>query len=251
MNSDSPSDLFTRSSARQRGRRPVGLLSLAAVTCLAIAVAAGAAHADLVRKPTAAQRTAAAAQAVAARWRSWPAGRIFPSTLAYSTTLLTAETASRVGIAPQSSCASALDPALVRLSARDQCRAALRATYVDQLQGVLYTIGVLAFPSPHYATAFAAGLPASAATAIPLHALALPGTASSLFTDAARQEATARHGGPFVILTVAGYADGQPAGSGQEARPAVFAPAMQLAGELIGALTRPETVNCASPAWSC
>jgi hypothetical protein len=220
--------------------------------CLAVAVAAGAAaHADLARKPTAAQLAAAAAQAVAARWRDWPAGRIFPSTLAYSTALLTSETATRVGIAPQASCTSALEPALAQLAARDLCMAALRATYVDQLQGVLYTIGVLAFPSTHYATAFAAGLPASAATTIPLGALALRGTASSLFSAAARQEATARHDGPFVVLTVAGYADGQPAGPGQEARPAAFAPAAQLAGELIGALTRPVTVNCASPAWSC
>ena len=35
------------------------------------------------------------------------AGRIFPSTLAYSTALLTSETATRVGIAPQASCTSA------------------------------------------------------------------------------------------------------------------------------------------------
>jgi hypothetical protein len=254
MTSDVPSDLSTPpgTSARRRGRRPIVLLSLAAVLFLSVAVAAGtAAHADLVRKPTEAQRAAAAAQAVAARWRSWPAGRIFPSTLTYATSLLTNETASRVGIAPQSSCASALDPALGRLAARDQCRAALRATYLDELQGVLYTIGVLAFPGPHNAAAFAAGLPGSAATPFPLRALAQPGTPSSLFSASAVQEATARHDGPFVVLTVAGYADGEPAGSGQETRPGVFAPATRLASELIGPLARPVTVNCASPAWSC
>ncbi len=228
------------------------LLLLAAMVCLAVAVAAGtAAHADLARKPTAAQRAAAAAEAVADRWRSMPAGRIFPATLSYSTSLLTTETASRVGIAPQASCTEAIDPALARLAARDHCKAAVRATYLDQLQGVVYTIGVLAFPSPRDAGAFAAQLPAGFAKSIPLRALALPDTASSRFSPRARQATTVGHVGPFVVLTVAGYADGQPAGAGQEARPSVFAPAAELAGEVIGPMTRPVTVNCASREWSC
>jgi hypothetical protein len=227
-------------------------LSLAAVVCLAVAVAAGtAAHAELVRKPTAAQRAAAVTAAVAARWSSWPAGRIFPSALGYSTSLLTTETASRVAIGPQSGCTSAIDPVLARLAARDQCRAALRATYLDQLQGVLYTVGVLAFPSARYAAAFTAGLPALGAATVPLRALALPGTASSRFSATARQAATVHHDGPFVVLTVAGYADGQPAGAGQQRRLSVFAPAAQLAGEVIGPLARPVAVTCASPVWSC
>jgi hypothetical protein len=243
----------------RRGRRPVVLLSLAAMACLVVAVAAGtAAHADLARKPTASQRAAAAAEAVADRWRSMPAGRIFPATLSYSTSLLTTETANRVGIAPQASCAEAIDPALARIAARDHCKAAVRATYLDELQGVVYTIGVLAFPSPRAAGAFAAQLPAgsaqlpaSSAKSIPLLALALPDTASSRFSPRARQATTVGHVGPFVVLTVAGYADGQPAGTGQEARPSVFAPAAQLAGEVIGPMTRPVTVNCASREWSC
>lgn len=235
----------------RRGRRPVVLLLLAAMVCLAVAVAAGtAAHADLARKPTAAQRAAAAAEAVADRWRSMPAGRIFPATLSYSTSLLTTETASRVGIAPQASCTEAIDPALARLAARDHCKAAVRATYLDQLQGVVYTIGVLAFPSPRDAGAFAAQLPAFAKS-IPLRALALPDTASSRFSPRARQATTVGHVGPFVVLTVAGYADGQQGRSGQEARPSVFAPAAELAGEVIGPMTRPVTVNCASREWSC
>jgi hypothetical protein len=134
----------------------------------------------------------------------------------------------------------------------------VRATYLDQLQGVVYTIGVLAFPSPRDAGAFAAQLPAGSAQlsadsakSIPLRALALPDTASSRFSPRARQATTVGHVGPFVVLTVAGYADGQPAGAGQEARPSVFAPAAQLAGEVIGPMTRPVTVNCASREWSC
>jgi hypothetical protein len=227
------------------------LLSLAAAVCLVIAIAAGlAARSDLTRKPTTAQRAAAAAKAIADRWRDWSAGRIFPATLSYSTSLLTTETASRVGVASQVSCGSAIQPSLDRLAASDHCQAGLRATYVDQLDGVVYTVGVLAFPNSRDAGAFADRLPGHAEP-ISLLPLALPDTASSQFGPAAGQAATASHSGPFVVLTVAGYADGQPAGAGQQARPGIFAPAAQLASEVIGPLTRPVTVNCASPAWSC
>jgi hypothetical protein len=228
------------------------LLSLAAAVCLAVAVVAGvAARADLTRKPSIAQRAAAAAQAVADRWRDWPAGRIFPVTLSYSTSLLTTETASRVGVAPQVSCSSAVVPHLAGLAAGEHCRAGLRATYLDELDGVVYTIGVLAFPNSRDAGAFAARLAARQAGPISLLPLALPDTASSQFSPAAGQAATASHDGPFVVLTVAGYADGEPAGAGQQARSSIFAPATQLAGEVIGPLNRPVTVNCASRAWSC
>jgi hypothetical protein len=84
-----------------------------------------------------------------------------------------------------------------------------------------------------------------------LQALALPGTASARFSPEARQAATARRDGPFVVLTAAGYADGEPAGAGQEAHPAIFGPAAQLAAAIIAPLTQPVTVNCQSPEWSC
>ena len=93
-----------------RPRRGRALLAVAALACVAVAVVAGtAAHAALVREPTGAQRSAAAATAVTGRWHTWAAGRIFPATLSYSTSLLTTETAARAGIAPGSGCAAALD----------------------------------------------------------------------------------------------------------------------------------------------
>lgn len=238
--------------ARRSGRGPLVALCVAAIACLAVAITAGiAAHAQLVRQPDAAQKSAAAAQAVAGRWRSWPAGRIFPATLSYDTQLLTTETANRVGISAASRCATALDANFAALAAGDRCMAGLRAAYLDQLQGVVYTVGVLAFPSARLAAAFWAGLHSTAGGAVPLRALALPGTATARFSASARQAATAMHDGPFVVLTVAGYADGQPAGAGQEPRLSVFAPAAQLASEVAGPLSRPVTVDCASPAWSC
>jgi hypothetical protein len=127
----------------------------------------------------------------------------------------------------------------------------VRATYEDQLQGVLFTAGVLAFPTPARAAAFAQAI---AADPLPagLHALAFPRTASARFNDAARQAATRRQAGPYVVLTVAGYADGRPTTAQRSKRTsAVFAPASQLATAILTPLAKPVTVNCANPEWSC
>jgi hypothetical protein len=244
--------LVAPSVRRRPGVLAMACLALTVVGCLVAAAAAGeAAHAALTRKPTAAQRSAAAAAAVARRWRSWPAGRIFPATLPYRTVLPTTETASRIGISPADSCTVAVDATLRLLAVRQHCLAALRATYVDELQGVVYTVGVLAFPGAGRAASFLAGLPADRNNISGLRALAFPGTASGRFTDAARQAATASREGPFVVLTVAGYADGRPAAFTQERRSSVFAPAVQLAAEIIGPLNTAPTVNCTRREWSC
>lgn len=235
-------------------RRPLRALAaiVTAACCLAVAIVAGTtAHAELTSKPTSSELSAAAAQAVADRWRSWPAGRIFPAGLGYSTNLLTQETARRLGISPSATCAASIDATLGRLARRDGCRAALRATYVDELQGVVYTVGVLAFASPRRAAAFARGLPRGQASVTGLRAEAFPGTASATFTDAARQASTAVQQGTYVVLAVAGYADGRPAAVTAERRSSAFAPAAQLAAEIIGPLTAPVQVNCASREWSC
>ncbi len=253
MTSDDLSDVSHPAVATPRRRwRAVTALIATGLVSLAIAVAAGVgACSAATRGPTAAQRAAAAAIAVADRWRTWPAGRIFPATLTYSTNLLTTEQASRVGIAPQSTCASAVDPVAARLAAREHCQAGLRATYLDQLGGIVYTVGVLAFPTSRLAAAFAARLPSGRGRGFALRALALPGTASVLFTPQARQTATSKVAGPFVVLTVAGYADGEPTGPGQQPRTGIFAPASQLAAEVASPLARVVPVNCSKPQWEC
>jgi hypothetical protein len=250
---DLPVDPGPSGSAPRGGRRRApAVLITAAVCCLAVVVAASlVAVRTATRKPTAAQLASAAAKAVAQRWRSWPAGRIFPEELAYSTDLLTTETAGRVAISPQDQCALAVEPAVAALATHDHCLAGLRASYVGQLGGIVYTVGVLAFPSARLADSFASRLAATSAPAMPLRSLAVAGTATALFSPAARQSAIARHAGPFVVLTVAGYADGEPKGAGQQARPSVFAPATQLAAEILRPLIRPQEVNCASEEFSC
>lgn len=216
-------------------------VAAAAACCLVVAVLAGAqARTRPVRPPTAAQRSAAAAAAVAQRWRTWPAGRIFPARLGYTTPLGTRETARRAGIAAGSGCAAALDSSLAGQAARDGCQAALRATYADELQGVVYTAGVLVFAAPSRAAAFlravaghlrASGSGPGAAGPQPvarrrgeqadfsvpmtaesprygLRAHVVAGTAAARFGSAARQVMTGRQQDGYVVLTVAGYADG-------------------------------------------
>lgn len=226
------------------------ITAVAGSVCLAVTIIVwSAARAELTRPPTAAELAAAARAAVAARWQVWQAGRIFPQALTYTTDLLTQEKAEREGIAPGHGCPAALAGPTAVAARHDGCLAALRATYAGQLQGIVYTVGVLAFPGHSRAVAFARAasrdpLPAG------LRAFPLAGTASALFTDAARQAAAVRQEGPYVVLTVAGYADGRPAGVG-ERRPSVFAPSGQLAEDLLRPLAALPVVHCGAPGWAC
>jgi hypothetical protein len=225
---------------------------LVALGCLAMAIVTGAAAIAVATKgATPAERAAAAAAAVADRWRSWPAGKIFPAKLSYDTALLTSETATRIAISARDACAAAVNASLRELAIRDHCRAGLRATYQDQLQGIVYTIGILAFPDSRDATSFTASLRAADERLIALRTLALPGTASGRFSNAAREVGTMHRSGPFVVLTVAGYADGRAAAATAERRAEIFQPAAQLAIDVISPLAAPATVNCGSGPWSC
>jgi hypothetical protein len=234
-----------------RGRAVAGRVALA-VSCLIAALAL----AQLARNlqtavPTAAQRRAAERTAVADRWRSWPAGRIFPATLGYSTALATTETATRVGIAPADSCVAALSRAADAAASRAGCVAVLRASYVDEPQGVVYTVGVLAFGRTSQAAAFVRQLASVGGSAAGLRALALAGTATARFTDAVRQLGSVRQAGPFVVLSVAGYADGLPVARAGQRRPSVFAPASQLAAEVARPLLAAAVVDCTTRQWAC
>src|SRR5262249_20216480 len=105
------------------------------------------------------------------------------------------------------------------------------------------------FPTARRAAAFAAGLSADHSGVFALSALAVPGTASSLFSPQARQAATSRQAGPFVILTVAGYAHRQPTGGRPRPRRHTFPPAAPPAAASARPLTVPVPVNCRTPQW--
>ena len=132
-----------------------------------------------------------------------------PATLPYHSELSNRESARRAGISPASSCAAALDAAVAETARRDGCQTVLRASYLDQLGGVVFTIGVLAFPTrgrrPPSWPATRPPRARSAGCARPPS----PGTDAASFDDAARQAALSRPDGPYAVLTVAGYADGR------------------------------------------
>lgn len=246
-----PDGAAGRSGSRRRLAVTLAV-AVAAVVCLVAGVISGRrAYTEMTRKPTQAELSAASSAGVASRWERVPAGQIFPASLGYETGLLTQETAQRIGIATGHGCASAVDTAVAVLAGRYGCRAGLRATYLDELGGVTYTLGVLAFPDPRDALRFYVRYPSGQFPVSGLQALALPGTPAAAFTDVARQAATAAQFGPYIVLSVSGYADGRPAAATDERRASVFSPATQLASEVGMPLDRPVSVNCQAREWSC
>lgn len=230
----------------------VGVCATVALIGIAMAVvAADRAHTERVRRPTSAEISAAAAAGVAQRWERVPAGVIFPASIRYTSDLSTRETASRVGIAPDTSCAAALDGTLRRQAESDGCVGGMRADYTGELNGSVYTLGVLAFPTAGKADHFYNAVPAGGYPATGLHALAVRGTAAALFRDSARQLSAVQVDGPYVVLAVAGYADGRPATADGEHRDWVFVPISQLVSAIAAPLAKPVAVRCGSSEWTC
>ncbi|HEX6449557.1 MAG TPA: S8 family serine peptidase [Trebonia sp.] len=203
------------------------------------------------RKPTAVELSAAGAIGAAQRWEREPAAEIFPASFGYTTDLQTKETATRLAIGAGRDCAAAIDGTLSRLASQDGCAAGIRATYADALGGTVYTVGVLAFPDAADAAAFYNHVPVAPFPATGLHALAVAGTAAARFTDSARQALAAQLSGSYVVLAVAGYADGRPASASDERRDAVFDPASDLTAAVGGPLGKPVPVRCGGAEWSC
>lgn len=236
----------------------VAALAVGCCYLLTTGVAMTGAWTTLNREPTNAELQAAANREVARRWQAWPADRIFPGRIPYSPAGDHSEYASRTGIVPDTGCAQAVDEEIAATIARHGCRAVLRATYVDQLQGVVITVGVVAFPDPWKADRAHKELPGSqgpgeSRTVRPaLHAAGFPGTASAKFTDEARQDRTIDRGGPYVVLTTSGQADGRPASVIKRERPGEpFAPAPQLAHAIARSLSAKALPDCDDPEWEC
>lgn len=119
------------------------------------------AWATLNREPTNAELQRAANKEVARRWQAWPARRIFPDRVPYAPLEGHSEYASRTGIVPDTGCDQGVDPEIAATLARHGCKAVLRATYVDQLEGVAVTVGVVAFADPFRADRAYRELPGS------------------------------------------------------------------------------------------
>src|SRR5260370_21737665 len=223
-----------------------------AAASLGVAVqAARHANAESTRGPPRAGVAAAGRRAVAQRWGRLRPSQISPARIAYSSDLLTSETATRLGIGRAVSCSQALDVTLQAAARAAGCVAVLRAGYADELGGTVYTVGVVAFPDAAAAHQFAAAGPQRKYPATGLRVLTLPGTTAALFTDQARQSAAIQVTGPYVVLAVAGYADGRPASTATEPRGSVFLPTGQLVTAVVAPLAVPPQVRRRTAEVTC
>ncbi|WP_067633733.1 hypothetical protein [Actinomadura latina] len=228
-------------------RRTAALVAASACATV-FAVAAVRLSAELTRGPTPAERAAAAAAEPAGRYRTWPAGRIFPAEIPYTLGQSAPETARRVGIGTDTRCETAADDALVRSLTSRGCRAVLRATYLDQAQGLAVTVGVVVFPDERSAREAVAWFP-DGEPRPGLRALPFADSVAARFGDAARQTSAAAQRGPYVVAATAGYADGRPALRGAQADLAELAP--QLVRGVLRPLATPATVRCGEREWRC
>jgi len=119
-------------------------------------------------------------------------------------------TAQRIGIARQATCNAATDPAAARVLDRQGCQAVLRATYVDSTGSLVVTVGVAVLPSAAAAGTVAATLPHSGRPGAGVRAVAFSQTLASSFGGRQRQLSWVVSDGPYLIMSVAGYADGRP-----------------------------------------
>jgi hypothetical protein len=165
---------------------------------------------ELTRKATKAEQSAALNKEIASRWQRLPAGKIFPATVSYTDTNGGQLTLTRVGIVPQTSCRSALDPTAFQQVRPYGCAAMLRATYVDAAGTQAVTVGIAVFPSALAAQEAQGGLQ-SASSGAGLYAAPIAGTIADTFGNAQRGASDAQVAGAYVVLYTAGYTDGMPA----------------------------------------
>jgi hypothetical protein len=173
----------------------------------------------LPRHFSAAQQQRIMAWEVSKRWRTLPAGDIFPATVRYDLTALDLQDitsvslqAARVGIAPQASCDGATDPGAARVLDAHGCQAVLRATYTDESATYVVTVGVAVLGSAAQAAAAEAALPPEKDSAVSpgLESASFAGTPAGSFGNEERQVTFSKAAGPYVIMYAAGYADGRP-----------------------------------------
>jgi hypothetical protein len=175
----------------------------------------------LPRTFTAAQQRQIVAWEMARRWRTTPAGKIFPADARYRLSGFAlnagselALTAHRLGIARQATCAAGTDAAAARVLDRLGCEAVLRATYADSTSSLLVTVGVAVLPGSATARQAVRDLAAAGGgrgkLQPGLRPAAFPGTLAARFGDRQRQLNWDGSAGPYLIMSTVGYADGRP-----------------------------------------
>jgi hypothetical protein len=203
---------------RRHGGWRLGLtvLGLLAGTAGLAASAAGVSAQLLPRKFTPAEQQRIMAWETSGRWRTLPAGKIFPTSVTYQVpgVSFAAVTelplvARRVGIAKQATCAAAADPAAAKVLTADRCAAIVRATYADETDSMLVTVGVAVLPSNNAARSAASQL-SSGSPHPGVRVAPFGGTLAGKFTNRQRQLSWSMSEGPYLIMSTAGYSDGRP-----------------------------------------
>ncbi|HEX3390762.1 MAG TPA: hypothetical protein VHT94_17125 [Streptosporangiaceae bacterium] len=161
------------------------------------------------------QQQQLAAWEIGKRWRTWPAGRIFPSVIPYEVPATALDSgspaqlsATRIGIAPAVSCSSATGLKARPVLAAQHCTTVLRATYRDSTGAFAITVGIAVLPSPGQASHALRALHARAAS-VGVRAVPFGHTLAASFSDAARQLSDITATGPYLIMSTVGYADGR------------------------------------------
>ena len=179
--------------------------------------AAGVSAQLLPRRFTVSQQQQIVGWEMQRRWRTMSAGEIFPATISYqlppgaldATSGLSLK-AYRVGISRVTSCAAASDPAAGRVLAAGRCTAMVRATYADETDSMLVTVGVAVMRGADAAKSAATTLSAAQPPEPGVRPASFRSTLARAFGSRQRQLSWAVSSGPYVIMSTAGYADGTP-----------------------------------------
>jgi hypothetical protein len=199
-------------------RRAVALILLAAGLCGLAVSAAGVVSQLVPRRFSSVQERQIMTWEIARRWRTYPAGRIFPAAVSYQIPAAVLDSgkgltlqAPRLGIARQASCARVAGPAAGRILVHYRCSAVLRATYVDASGSMVATVGVAVLPNVNAAFKVVSALTkASGLADRSVRPFAVHGTAAAGFTEPKVQLIGATDQGTYVIMSVVGFTDGRP-----------------------------------------
>jgi hypothetical protein len=222
----------------------LGVLGLGALGGGGFAVAR-----ELTRPPTSAELNAASATEGQLRWRLRSAGEIFPATVAYSIgSTSDPELAHRIGIAPVTSCAQALDREVADVAAKHGCATVLRATYVDQSGTLLVTVGIVAL-ADNGANAVDSAL-VGINDSKGVHPVAFPNTVAARFGDAQRQMLATRDSRTsYLFLSTEGWADGR-----KQVKSSDRVEGFDFSGEILTAVEHtfaPNTSPCSAKEVQC
>lgn len=201
--------------ALRRRRRSVAW-ALVVIGGLVFAVSAfGAADQGGPRKFTAKEAQQITNWEYGKRWRDLPAGTIFPESASYQAPEALdddpslALAAHRAGIAKEASCKAAADPSAAAVLDSGGCSAMLRATYLDETDSFVVTVGAAALPTPASAQQAAQAIKGATRSGRGATVRAVPfaGTSAGQFGDGQRQLSGVLARGTYVILYTVGYAD--------------------------------------------